>query len=144
MGLPGDQDWKGDVDEATYKSGWNDCLAACQTNMATLYYEAHITIDPVEDWRRNEVEGYAHNSGFKLAKLLMDKGVPSQLDTFMTAHSKDLEDIKHRTQLLIRVLHGCGFKVRRYKIEDTVLDSRHDDLWCMVNSNAPSKPPITF
>lgn len=99
---------------------------------AALYYEAHVTIDPVEEWRRPEVENLAHNSGFRLAKLLMDKGVPSQLDTFMTGHSKDLDDIKHRTELTVRLLKGNGFNVRRYKIEDTLLDSRHDDVFKLL------------
>lgn len=130
MGLPHDLKWEGDV--ATFKAGWNACLADPAHRRAALYYEAHITIDPVEEWKRPMVEELARRSGFKLAKLLMDKGVPSQLDTFMTSHSKDFDDITHRTKLLVCVLFGCGFPVRRYKIEDTLLDSRHSDVFNLL------------
>lgn len=101
---------------------------------ADLYYEAHITIDPIEDDLRKLHAGFsARFYGFRLAKLLMDKGVPSQLDTFMTGHGTDLDDIKQRTLDLCRTLQQNGFKVRRYKIEDTVLDSRHSDVFNLLS-----------
>ena len=91
---------------------------------AKYYYESHITIDPVSDDLRSWAAAIAGEYKFKIAKLLMDKGVPSQLDTFMTGHGKDLGDITERTKKLGAVLLAEKFVVRRYKIEDTVLDSR--------------------
>jgi hypothetical protein len=93
---------------------------------AKYYYEAHVTLDPVGE-RRAEVEEIAGHQRFRLAKLLMDKGVPSQLDTFMTGHDHDLESMRSRVAQTVKALQRAGFVVRRYKIEDTVLDSRIKD-----------------
>lgn len=93
-----------------------------------LYYEAHVTIDPVPEDQRETLQKMVTPDKFKLAKLLMDKGVPSQLDTFMTGHGKDLEDITSRVKNVCETLIKSGYKVRRYKIEDTILDSRFKDV----------------
>lgn len=99
---------------------------------ARLYYESHVTIAPVFDEVRVGADILARQYGFKLAKLLMKKrelDTPerSDLDTFMTSHSKELEDILKRTSDLVIALKTKGYKVWRYKIEDTVLDSRNAD-----------------
>lgn len=92
-----------------------------------LYYEAHVTIDPVAEERRNAVQELADPYGCKLAKLLMQKGQPSNLDTFMTCHGRDLMQMEARVAGLVRRLQAVGLRVRRYKIEDTLMDSRHED-----------------
>lgn len=99
---------------------------------ARLYYESHVTIEPVFDEKRERAAILAQQYGFKLAKLLMQKrelDTPerSNLDTFMTSHSKNLEDILKRTSELVIALKAAGYKVWRYKIEDTMLDSRNAD-----------------
>jgi hypothetical protein len=93
-----------------------------------LYYEAHITIDPVDDVDRAQANDIGTSYGFRLAKLLMDKGVPSQLDTFLTGRGKEYEDILARTRMVVDSLKRSGFVVRRAKIEDTLLDTNHGDL----------------
>lgn len=101
---------------------------------AKLYYEAHVTIEPVFDEARERANLLAKEHRFKLAYLLMQKrehDAPerSKHDTFMTAHGQNLEELIERTQSLIMALKTAGYKVWRYKIEDTVLDSRaHDAL----------------
>lgn len=103
-----------------------------ELKQARLYFEAHVTIDPVFDNQRAVANTIAERNGFKLAKLLMEKdGVrsPSTLDTFMTAHGKDYDDIFVRTGNMVIELLDAGFVVRRYKIEDTLLDSRHDSAF---------------
>lgn len=98
--------------------------------IAKLYFESHVTIDPIHEHQKSFVEGLCEQQGFKLAKLFMRKDFKDhehQDDAFMTGHGKDLLDIKQRTVDLVRTLQCSGFVVRRYKIEDTVLDSRHDD-----------------
>lgn len=92
-----------------------------------LYYEAHVTLDPVPSSIRHEAAAIAEKYGFSIAKLLMDKGVPSQLDTFMTARSQDYRLIEGNTINVVTELQDEGYVVRRYKIEDTLLDSRIDD-----------------
>lgn len=94
---------------------------------AKLYYEAHVTIDPVPEERRAAVQMLADPFGCKLAKLLMQKGQPSNLDTFMTCHGRDLGQMEARVSGLVKRLQGVGLRVRRYKIEDTLMDSRNDD-----------------
>jgi hypothetical protein len=92
-----------------------------------LYYEAHVTIDPVPEDQRGALQDLATPLKFKLAKLLMQKGEPSTLDTFLTGHSKVLDEIKANTKKMILALKAEGYVVRRFKIEDTLIDSRHGD-----------------
>lgn len=97
-----------------------------------LYLESHVTIEPVFDDRRDAAAQIAKQHGFRLADLLMKKRTDeteqrSSKDTFMTGHSKSLSDIMLRTTGLVEALKQQGFKVWRYKVEDTLLDSRLDD-----------------
>lgn len=101
-------------------------------DQARLYFESHITIDPVPEVLRSFAQRCASKYNFKLAKLLMDKGVDSPLDTFMTAHSRSRSDIIERTKLMVLDLQQAGFIVRRYKIEDTVVDSRSADEFGLI------------
>ncbi len=97
-----------------------------------LYYEAHVTIEPVFDSRRSFADSLAKTCGFKLAELLMqkrsvDSEERSKNDTFMTGHSKNYADLQSRLIRLVHSLQVYGYKVWRYKIEDTLLDSRNKD-----------------
>lgn len=99
---------------------------------ARLYYEAHVTIEPVFDVRLNALKSIAREHGFRVADLFMkkreaDSETRSKHDTFMTGHGKNLEDLQHRMSLMIRSAQSAGFQVWRYKIEDAVMDSRHAD-----------------
>lgn len=105
---------------------------------ARLYYESHVTIEPVFDERREQAKAIAIKHGFRLADLLMKKRSEeteerSSKDTFMTGHGKHFEDIETRTKNLVIALQEDGYKVWRYKIEDTVLDSRFEDVYGLLN-----------
>lgn len=81
----------------------------------------------------DKVKQISQEFGFSVADLLMqkrsiDSPERSRCDTFTTGHSKSYEDIYTRMVGLIKSLQNAGFKVWRYKIEDTVLDSRMRDL----------------
>jgi len=109
----------------------------CGNDLAKLYYEAHITIEPVFDDRRLAASAIAISYGFKLADLLMKKRSEdteerSAKDTFMTGHSKSRLDIESRTRDTILHLQRAGYKVWRYKIEDTLLDSRIKDVFNLL------------
>lgn len=96
------------------------------------YLEAHITIEPVFDEKRVKLELLVQEFSFKLAHLLMQKereatAERSNRDTFATGHSKSKCDIIMRTQACVEALQAAGFKVWRYKIEDTLIDSRNFD-----------------
>lgn len=103
-------------------------LAEAETGgQARLYYEAHVTIEPVPEGDRDRVQLIAAPFQFRLAKFLMQKGEPSKIDSFMTGHGKSITDITERTRQCVFALQAHGILVRRYKIGDTLLDSRHGD-----------------
>jgi hypothetical protein len=92
--------------------------------MEPIYYESHVTIDPTDVV--GKLERIATDYKFKLAKLYMDKGGVNQsgIDMFMTGHGTLLPDLIERMESLIRDLQFNGYKVRRYKIEAVIIDSR--------------------
>lgn len=123
----------------TYGPGAEEVLHQQMTgDRVALYLEAHVTIEPVFDERRDEAVVIAQRFGFRLADLLMKKRAEdteerSAKDTFMTGHSKSKADINRRTSDLVLALRAAQFKVWRYKVEDTLLDSRHSDVWGLLS-----------
>lgn len=102
------------------------------TERTRLYYECHVTIDPVFDERLEEAGRLAKSYGFRIASLLMQKrkdDTPerSKYDTFMTAHDKQFGPLMDRARQLAGALILAGFRVHRVKIEDTVFDTKHGD-----------------
>lgn len=105
-----------------------------------LYFECHVTTDPAFGLNRTELANIGRGWGFKLAELYMRKAPrgkiqPHTEDSFLTARGTDYEDLCKRTKGLIRQLRNGGFVVRRYKIEDTLLDSAHGgdkDSWRLL------------
>lgn len=100
--------------------------------ISKLYYECHITIEPVFDEQLEEVKELASRAGFRVANLLMqkrkeDKAERSMYDTFMTSTNVNYENLQGRMLQAIDLLKKAGYKVWRYKIEDTLLDSKHCD-----------------
>lgn len=101
---------------------------------AELYFESHITIEPVFGTERERVTLMVQRFGFKLAKLIMRKEksdllTPHVDDTFMTAHGESLEDIQVRTAQCVATLRmEASVEVRRYKIEEAIIDSRFEDF----------------
>jgi hypothetical protein len=96
--------------------------------METLYYECHVTIDPVLDSDRHELlTKICADKQFRVAKLLMSKGntfTPSENDSFMTGRSKSYADLLSRMVNLCYSLQKNSFVIRRYKIETAILDSK--------------------
>lgn len=96
------------------------------SNPTTEYYfECHITIDPVLDSTEvDQLKQTIATQDFRLAKLFMQKGIPSNLDSFITGRHKDYETLLERMYKLVEELPKQGFHVRRYKIENVLLDVR--------------------
>lgn len=97
-----------------------------------LYYECHVTIDPIFGEELNLAKIISKQWGFKVAELLMQKrkeDTPerSKYDTFMTGHAKNYEDLCRRMTCLIGALEVEGYVIRRAKIEDTLFDTKHGD-----------------
>lgn len=114
-----------------------------------LYLEAHVTIAPVFDMEREMADIIARKYNFKLAHLVMlkkqpgDTDKPSQRDTFMTGHSKNIDELAIRTRRLVQALRAEAFKVWRYKIESCVIDSRQQgDTWGVLDPARPEQPLI--
>lgn len=103
----------------------------------SLYFESHITIEPVFDDALAKATELAKLEGFKIANLLMQKreiDTPerSKHDTFMTGHSQSFGDLRERTIRLVNLLKVNDFKVWRYKIEDVPIDSRKHDAFGLL------------
>jgi hypothetical protein len=94
-----------------------------------LYYECHVTIDPVFGERLDAFADLCRAEQFRPAKLLMQKqreATPtvSDKDTFATGHGREYADIAGRMNRLVEASNAAGFFVRRYKIEAVVFDQR--------------------
>jgi hypothetical protein len=88
-----------------------------------LYFECHITLEPTED-NPLLLKVVARDHGFRVAKFLMKKGETLEPDDFLTSRSQSYADLETRMYDCIESLKATGFKVTRYKIENTLLDSR--------------------
>ncbi len=96
------------------------------------YYEAHVTVEPCFDSDLERFKVICHDYKFHVAKLLMQKRKDdsverSKSDSFCTGRGISYTDIERRMLSLVERLGKEGFKVWRYKIESTLLDSRYDD-----------------
>jgi hypothetical protein len=90
-----------------------------------LYFECHITIEPVEDERLAKFEELSRKYKFKVANLLMRKSLErSQLDSFTTAKSKKFDVIYSAMMGLLSDLRENNFNIYRHKIEKVVVDSK--------------------
>lgn len=94
-----------------------------------LYYEAHITIEPVFDERLQLFNSCCRIYDFRAAELIMKKrklDTPerSTYDTFATGRDKDFNNLKARMEDLVALLKDEDFAVWRFKLEATLLDER--------------------
>lgn len=104
---------------------------------AKYYFECHITIEPVYDERLELATEIAKKHKFIIAELLMrkrkeDTESRSKNDTFMTGRHSNYEILEDRMKSCIYYLQLNGFKVWRYKIEDTIIDSKQQDTLGLI------------
>ena len=93
--------------------------------MNPLYYESHVTIEPViERHRIVSLNTLAEFWGFKVASLYKDSKSKnkSTLDSFCSSRSQDLEDLKNRMEHFVAALKYSNFEVWRHKIEAVLSD----------------------
>lgn len=93
-----------------------------------MKYECHITIDPVFGASLQTFKELCEGWKFKVADLLKVNGDASTKDQFATGHSVSYTDLRFRMIELCENLRVLGYKVRRYKIEEILLDSRLGDF----------------
>lgn len=105
-------------------------------NTATLYFEVHVTIDPVQEGPRMALlKQIAESHGYHVAKLLMRKGAtiePHGDDAFLTTRGVHLQELRLELGGLVRQLKTYHFVIRRYKIEDTIIDSARADEYQLL------------
>lgn len=99
--------------------------------MEPLYYECHVTVEPVFDNALEIFKNVCKKQGFKAANLLMQKdrgSTPerSDKDTFATGQDEEFINLQSRMHSLLGDLMMGGFKVWRYKIEAILLDQKLD------------------
>jgi len=87
-----------------------------------MYFECHVTTAPKEGELLQRFEEICAQHSFRPAKLLMQKGKPSDLDMFCTARSMSLTDITLRMRALVLELNRSAIPVWRAKIEVAILD----------------------
>lgn len=111
--------------------------------MNVIYYEVHVTIEPVfEEDRLRELKDIASSEGFSIAPLFMQKrkeDTPerNKNDAFMTAHSLRYPEALQKMVSLIDSLKKSEFKVWRYKIEQVPIDSRYSDVLHLLDRADP-------
>lgn len=97
-----------------------------------IYFESHVTLDPVFDEKLRVAKELCLHHGFRVAELLMqkrreDSPEKSKHDTFASSRDTSYSILRDRMVACINALKEAGYVVRRYKIEDVILDSRHQD-----------------
>ena len=103
---------------------------------SVVMFECHITVDPIlgdriDDYTR--LEFICNLNRFKIAKLYMTKtGQVNDKDSFMTGHGDNYQELLVRMYKLIGDLLLAGYKIRRYKIEQILLDSRVNDIYNLI------------
>jgi len=110
-----------------------------------LYYEVHVTVEPVFGAKLEQLRATCKEFGFKVADLLMQKrpeDTPerSQHDTFATGRFDTLDIASIRCDYLVKRLKKQGFRVWRYKIEDTLADVKTDQHPSRAPRHIPATP----
>lgn len=92
-----------------------------------LYYEAHVTVEPqVGETFRERLENVAKDKGWHVSSFLMLKH--DNYDAFISFRGESLRKTCEAVQDVVRTLERCGFTVTRWKIEDTLFDSKRGDV----------------
>lgn len=97
------------------------------TTKAKLYFEAHITVDQKADEFWTEFVNI-YPSYFRHSKFDVDDVDNYHGKWFMSARSEELESMKELIKNAIDILNTFGYNVVRWKIEDTLLDSKYGDI----------------
>lgn len=128
-GLAYEDVWVGNGPDAV-KTG-QKLFATRKTNETPeiIYYEIHVTLDPVFDERLEALAKVAEPRHFRVADLLMQKrsdDTPerSKYDSFLTARADSYDEARRMLNMMELALVMNGFTRRRSKIEAVVFDER--------------------
>lgn len=94
--------------------------------MSWHYYEAHVTVEPVEGLGLVGLETLCSEHAFRVSDI--ERTAEGHVrDVFLNGRHSDLQCMIENMTMLLAALVRHGVKVKRYKIEYTLFDSRHDD-----------------
>ncbi len=94
-----------------------------------LYYECHVTTEPVVGERLIELEKLAALYTFRVANLVMlEKDTPNQRDAFCSARSLSLFILENLMMHFVETLKRNDFTVFRYKLEATLFDTKETNV----------------
>lgn len=96
------------------------------SDLSRLYYEAHITIEPLTVEDTHWVDDLCLTFEFRRSTFEMHKEkVPN---AFISARDPSFRSMVERVTEMVTQLQEGGLRVLRYKIEDTLLDSNRGDV----------------
>lgn len=95
------------------------------------YYEAHIELAPINQADMKLLEDDLRELQFDLVDLVAIRR-EDDLNLITTYHSTKLPELKEVVRGAVKRLKQWGYTVKRYKIESTVLDSKHDDSLALL------------
>lgn len=101
-------------------------MIAEATQKAKLYYEAHITCDSGNDF--DEFTTIAKYNGWRSSRFDEDNVDFYNGKWFLSYRETDLKTMKSSIKLIINELKQAGYSVIRWKIEDTLFDSKYGDV----------------
>lgn len=113
------------------------------THNTNLYYEGHITLEPFEvgnyGYLEASMEAACAMFDMRLSTFAMFKDDQAQPDAFVSLRSDTYVDMCDRIGAAVTYLKDKGHTIKRYKIEDILMDSRRQDdplklgVPCFVN-----------
>lgn len=141
----GQADEAGDyyVNKPMLKQGWSDyvvenrnippCPSVSQLYSRYTtdhYFEAHITLAPETGVKYDLLGHLADSMLFRVSKLYLKNsdgsvGAPWRDDIFISTREKNFNTIVGLVDLMIEKLREAGFTVRRYKIENILVDVKY-------------------
>lgn len=98
--------------------------------MDELYFETHVTVDPLTEEQQHLADAVLTSFGFKRAELVMLKDntvSPHYGDAFYSSRHYGMRSARQSVAAAVGWFTGMGIRVRRYKIEFTIMDSRIED-----------------
>lgn len=99
-----------------------------------MKYEAHITVEPMvaESFSYEDFAAYVAEAGWRASKFEHDDVDGIAGKWFLSCAYDERDVICRRTTHSVEHLTKRGFTVLRWKIEETLFDSKHGDKLCEV------------
>ena len=105
--------------------------------MEPHYFEAHVTIKPVERPLLDTFLTIAKDHRFAVATFTKDSAGPDSM--ICTGRGKTAEELRARMLRVVTDLRTMGLTVTRYKLESTILDSRVNDAILPLKEGAEKR-----